>query len=271
MRQQIWTFLHFPFHMGLVLMMEGTNQFISWRHIIEYLNHTIWPAVPLDSVTFNDTALNLATMTILSNTYLGISDEVFEKLNTTLYALDYAEGTPFETALTKWELLLELMQIIFDGYGFEPPASATDTEDPLALISSYLNVFYLIFGYYVISAGLVLIILGVLSWLSHSKGLHESRSHLPGIISKFVIGAGLMLLSTMTLSWAADNLGESAWSLPLVFFLLGIALICNHLPFGSRKKENQLPLHTGKVSSMLPWAHLTKSLSRKPRSESDSP
>jgi hypothetical protein len=28
-RQQIWTFLHFPFHTALVLLMEGTNQFIS--------------------------------------------------------------------------------------------------------------------------------------------------------------------------------------------------------------------------------------------------
>lgn len=29
-RQQFWAFLHFPFHLVLVLFMEGTAQFVIW-------------------------------------------------------------------------------------------------------------------------------------------------------------------------------------------------------------------------------------------------
>src|SRR6266542_3587648 len=36
-RQQIWAFLHFPFHLSLVLFMEGTAQFIIWRKLTEIL------------------------------------------------------------------------------------------------------------------------------------------------------------------------------------------------------------------------------------------
>lgn len=36
-RQQIWAFLHFPFHLALVLFMEGTAQFIIWQKLVEVI------------------------------------------------------------------------------------------------------------------------------------------------------------------------------------------------------------------------------------------
>lgn len=34
-RQQIWAFLHFPFHVALVLFLEGTSQFVIWHKMVE--------------------------------------------------------------------------------------------------------------------------------------------------------------------------------------------------------------------------------------------
>jgi hypothetical protein len=34
-RQQIWAFLHFPFHVALVLFLEGTSQFVVWHKMVE--------------------------------------------------------------------------------------------------------------------------------------------------------------------------------------------------------------------------------------------
>lgn len=34
-RQQLWSFLHFPFHVALVLSLSGMAQFIIWQKIME--------------------------------------------------------------------------------------------------------------------------------------------------------------------------------------------------------------------------------------------
>lgn len=36
-RQQIWAFLHFPFHLALVFLVEGAAQFIRWRKVVEVI------------------------------------------------------------------------------------------------------------------------------------------------------------------------------------------------------------------------------------------
>ena len=135
----------------------------------------------------------------------------------------------------------------------------------VVIINAYYAVFELVFGYFFIAGGLVVIFLGILAWLSHSKGRHESRSYLGGIISKFIIGLGLVFLSTMVTNDSADNLGESAWTLPLVFFLLIIALILDHLPYSSFKKSSGLPTNSDntKRRKSLPWGNLKKTFTRK--------
>jgi hypothetical protein len=34
-RESLWTFVHFPFHLALVLLVEGAAQIILWRKIVE--------------------------------------------------------------------------------------------------------------------------------------------------------------------------------------------------------------------------------------------
>jgi hypothetical protein len=34
-RQQLWSFLHFPFHVALVLCLSGMAQFVIWQKIME--------------------------------------------------------------------------------------------------------------------------------------------------------------------------------------------------------------------------------------------
>jgi hypothetical protein len=35
LREQIWSFLHFPFHVALVLCLAGMAQFVIWQKITE--------------------------------------------------------------------------------------------------------------------------------------------------------------------------------------------------------------------------------------------
>jgi hypothetical protein len=36
-RQPIWAFLHFPFHLALVLFMEGLAEFVIWHKMVEVI------------------------------------------------------------------------------------------------------------------------------------------------------------------------------------------------------------------------------------------
>lgn len=223
--------------MALVLLMEGTNQFISFRHIVEYTDNIFGPINAMYPGETDGEYLQMFNETIndiLNNQYLGVTEDVYNNVTSDFSRL---VSTPNITATDAENIvdniLVDLIKLIFDGYGFEPPEGQIEADNFNAINAAYYDVFKLVFGYFFISAGAVLIFLSVLSWLSHSKGLHESRSHLVGIISKLVIGLALVFCSMMVLTNAANNLGESAWTLPLLSLLLNIVLVLNHIPWGN--------------------------------------
>lgn len=266
MRQQIWTFLHFPFHMALVLLMEGINQFVSWRHIIEFMNDTLTPLATVVEGTTKEEYISMWNATInniIFETKLPVTEAAYQAITTEFAKITDPNISVDEADNVLTTVLVELLKIVFDGYGFEPPAGNAESTNALEIINAYIAVFNLVFGYFFISAGLVLIFLAVLSWLSHSKGMHESRTHMVGIVSKFVLGTALVLCSTMVLTEAADNLGSSPWTLPFLFFILAIALILNHVPWGNFGKSDGLPTNNSSKPKTLPWAILKKSMSKK--------
>jgi hypothetical protein len=256
-RQQIWTFLHFPFHIALVLMMEGINQFVSWRHVIEYVNTVFDPIYNLPDNATNETIYEAWNTSIQSigNT-VPLTDEqwftVTDDWNNTFYPPTAVNVTLEQYTNNTLEILSILWESIFNGYGFEPPVSGDGTEEAITTIAQfndkvqeYENVFTLIFAYFYICSGLVLISISVLSWLSllreERKG-PESRRAWIGIISNFVLGVGSCLLSIMVGlpqdpngNDSLDRLGDSAWPLPVMVFILFIALLLNHIPRGISK------------------------------------
>ena len=229
--------------MALVLLMEGTNQFVSWRHVIEFADSVL--GAPLDALSnLTATALDLSNAwnksatIVLSNAFLPVTQAQFESIEANLGILSpSSNSTDDEYSNATDGILVELLKIIFDGYGFEPPESSDEAaESQLEILNSYFKVFELVFGYFFVCAGLVLIFLAALSWLSRPKG--GSRKHYVGMVSNIIFGLGLALLSTMALTDAADNLGESVWTLPLVVFVLAIALVLNHTPWGIISGKN---------------------------------
>lgn len=63
--------------MALVLLMEGVNQFISWRHITEFINNTFNPVLRANDDTvlsvLNDTITN-----VLNNPLLPVTQKEFD-------------------------------------------------------------------------------------------------------------------------------------------------------------------------------------------------
>jgi len=141
-------------------------------------------------------------------------------------------------------LVLELFKIVVEDFGFEAPGG--DEVNGLGFvdqINAYYSVFTLIFGYFFVAAGLVLIGIAILAWLSMLKEKRTWR-HYIGIVSNFLIGLGVALVALTLLTDASDNLGSSPWTLPLLVFVMFIALILNHIPRSSRSREDKVKLRT---------------------------
>lgn len=73
-RQQIWAFLHFPFHLSLVLFMEGTAQFIIWQKLVEII----------DSLGLNITEATAPFFNSETGIFNGKYVELAEALNSTV-------------------------------------------------------------------------------------------------------------------------------------------------------------------------------------------
>jgi hypothetical protein len=106
-----------------------------------------------------------------------------------------------------------------------------------------------------VAAGLVLIGIAILAWLSMLKEKRTWR-HYIGITSNFLIGMGVALLALLLVTGASDDFGDSPWILPLLVFVMfigqspstpskrattltrPIALLLNHVPRTSRFQED---------------------------------
>lgn len=224
--------------MSLILVMEGISQFISWHHITEYINTTFHPLLTADADSVLQ-VLNETVSSVLSNPSLPVTQNEFESLLSEVASINNPNVTEIEAQTNIQNITTGLLKLILDGFGFEPPTETGEPRGPKEIVEAYSNVFSLVFGYFFISFGLALIFIAVLSWLSHSKGRHEIYGHLWSIITKFVLGLGLVLCSTMVLTDAAKILGSSAWTLPLLLFLLAFSLCAQHIPPCSARAEQR--------------------------------
>lgn len=262
-RQQIWAFAHFPFHLALVLTMEGTNQFVSWRHIIEFINRTFRE---INVVYASKTSTNLEFLQAMNNTVqfvlnsgiFSVTQDTYEKAQVSIGILmEWATANKTTSGLTlaanaaTESLYTVMFETIFDGYDFEPPrikssdnptpasggaASSSDGLDDV--VAQYYHIFELIFGYFFIASGVCLMGVGALSWLSLMKEelvFRKNKTRFVGIIACFVLGLGTALVSIVVTSSAADVLGESPLTLVVLLAVLMVVFGCNHVP--KRKRD----------------------------------
>ena len=144
-RQQLWSILHFPFHLALALMMEGTNQILLCAHVVQDLFHMIALFPQGESIDGLLTTLN-DTVHSVYETYPSTQD-VFDEVEASLNALmNRAANTTNEEILEDAQLIFnEMVKTIIEGFGWEPPTEVAD-EDFTAYANSIVSIFNLTFG-----------------------------------------------------------------------------------------------------------------------------
>ncbi|KAI4181642.1 MAG: hypothetical protein L6R41_006506, partial [Letrouitia leprolyta] len=94
-RQQFWALAHFPFHTSLVLLLEGTSRFVTWRNATEMIDYLatgfgkdILKSVEADMSKYNITTFLsdlAASPNPNSNAAWYASDDIFATLQTAVF------------------------------------------------------------------------------------------------------------------------------------------------------------------------------------------
>jgi hypothetical protein len=148
-RQQLWAFLHFPFHMALVLLLEGTNQFVIWRHIIEVVGgiYSTIATIPSNStVEFVIQKLNDTSQDVFDVFPPHYTDNSYDDVDNALQSLN-SSSSPDEVHNAITRVTVELYKAVFENYRFEPLHQEGAESLPLEQqLDGYYGLFTLVFG-----------------------------------------------------------------------------------------------------------------------------
>ncbi|OGE50093.1 hypothetical protein PENARI_c018G07872 [Penicillium arizonense] len=209
-RQQLWSILHFPFHLALALMMEGTNQILLCAHVVQDLFKL--------TALFSEEAPTQDLLTTLNETVHTVYERypstqaVFDEVEKSLNAVLNGDANNTEETLADVKLVFsEMTKTIIEGFGWEPPKEVPEED-----FTAYGN---------------------SIGTSAHHAGY--SRLRYISIGANILVGLGLALLSTSVLTDAAGNLGTTPWTLPALTLILLALLLLHHLSVGPPKPESK--------------------------------
>lgn len=144
-RQQAWTLLHFPFHLALVLFMQGFTQFIIWSKIIDVLNNLSFDSI-MNSL---DATAEATSLEIQENLY-NITTEYFAlyppKYYDTWESVNYALTNVTDISDSFWPQIIRWIETQADADLPSADDATLYLQIMTALSSSMSNALYENFG-----------------------------------------------------------------------------------------------------------------------------
>ena len=238
-RQQIWALLHFPFHVCILLVVEGLSRLSIWIKVLDVVTPY---SVVFNSVlqnwnsTFNVNATTGGPtgeyLVNLAQLYNESAMDLFDRfpnpnapnITSFLEAVKDSDGNPSELIIGAESIFEAGFGVVTETFGIDKPEHATD------LITGIFELFYSVFIYFFAAAGLTLVLLAVLFWIGKRRKL---RGEVLSISFRAIIGIGLCGLSLMGLpqyqnneNSALNNWLYTPWLLPTVVLCYGLGMFC---------------------------------------------
>ncbi|KAL8883212.1 MAG: hypothetical protein Q9192_007352 [Flavoplaca navasiana] len=228
-----WALAHFPFHTALVLLMEGTSRFITWRNAMEIIDDiytrydTIWDSIN-NTTSLASQFQNLST-TILHDAH---ADPVKYNVAGYLHTMRKSEDASSEVAVdAAFGVLLTLVNATLKFFKIEAAQKTTqqtplvgDAKDPYTNLGNALITYDHVSLYFFLAAGLTLILLPVLNILNH-RGKWVKGDWI-GLGARVVVGLGLAFVSLVKMDLDVEEVFlYSAWMLPTVMLGLGTVVL----------------------------------------------
>ena len=237
-RQSFWMVAHFPFHVSVLLVVEGLSQLTVWKKFNDsydmFVNNIngLYP--------FNSSTLVSALNETLNNLYEPFDDSNVSTPNMTeiFHSIRTSQNNQTEIENDILTVVDEAIDWLSQAFEIQIPKNYNLTEAGDRTGAVY-GTFATVFLYFFIAAGCTLVALAALFWLGKRR---YSRDEYILISIRTISGIGLTLfaifnpgdISTHTLESPSINYFISSWMLPTVTLVCFIGtLTYRHLFLGS--------------------------------------
>ncbi|MCJ1417247.1 hypothetical protein MMC32_003589 [Xylographa parallela] len=254
LRQELWTILHFPFHICILLLVQGQATLTVWLKINDLAN-PVYPAafdIPFfnyANITDPPAGAALASyVTNLNSTLQG----VFENFKSSQNPDPFPEGLNdvlTSVAAGTYNVTDDFVYIIdyiyyqsYSGicglFNIEAPekdrsGQESSNDAGAQAVNDIVNIFFTVYTYFFVAAGLTLIMLTLLLRLGKRE---KYRTEMLGMAVRYLIGIGLALLALMNLPALEDNENaaiytyiNSPWMMPTVLLSYLLVIIVDNL------------------------------------------
>ncbi|KAJ4186584.1 hypothetical protein NW767_012549 [Fusarium falciforme] len=258
----IWTILHLPYHIAIVLTVEGSGQWITWRRTWEAMGEAL---ISLDTGFAQGVSSGkggqgvydavIAALNKSYETYTFSAKTVFsmiEELGKIQAIPDsYWESFDFNRAVTNptandtvvdnilATLQTSLMNGILNTYGLttsskvKTQAEAEGEIDKLSgeeiALQAVGDRLIMILAYVFVAGGSALLLLSVMHLMQKPKGWSVFHFIRLGLLT--ISGVALCLVALIsTNDKMTQNMMDKPWTLPIIALVYLIALIGSHLP-----------------------------------------
>ncbi|KAF3917800.1 hypothetical protein ABW20_dc0104168 [Dactylellina cionopaga] len=249
--QQLWAMLHFPFHLGIVLFVEGQQQLMIWQGIITGLNIL---GNKLNDA-YNDGGTNNGGL--IANLVLQVVEDFFPEETAKIVAnepsfvfnlapmRDSSDPGFISGQIDKlWDLCA---YAIFSGYHIEAPSGNTELYNTDEKFKGFSKIYNLVVAYFFVSAGGFLLVLALFTYLMKWP---KDRFEWLHISYRVTFGIILALIALVTTNKSRINsFVTSPWIVPMMMLiLLGLLLIDKltvlaALKYSDRKVHHHRWLH----------------------------
>jgi hypothetical protein len=237
-RQQIWSLLHYPLHMAILLCVEGNTSLIVWNTAVQVLKF-IWSIAPKD---YADPGAGFPD-----------SDAFISNINQSMWAIDNRFDSKYWNATYKWQSNLTAIANYTATYGFRSDEWNNQTGNLVRSMFDYAQVFvfeahsdtlgklnavsapassprhrldrvYGVFDTAVIQfyvgAGAVLLVLALMYWFNK---LHKTKYEFGEMINRVVFGFGIVIAGVSAVignkTTSGFKFATSEWIIPIVVLM----------------------------------------------------
>ena len=257
LHQQWWIILHFPYHVSVLLVVEGIAQLTVWRKLYDiftsfYAALTVAPSENLSEFVqyLNETCQALYEQ--FPNSDVAVPD-----ISGELKAILTSQGNKTLIEDEQVDIFVKGINWLADVFEVEIPEHFVELEATNEAAGYYgvLATYTTVFLYLFISAGLVLILLAALFWLGNR---HKTPGEWISIGVRAVVGMALSMLAIMGQSLLnyvqsdSSNTGtpsnggnyfRSEWMVPTVALVYLIGMIGGSPPYPHQSFAHYLASH----------------------------
>ncbi|KHO00379.1 uncharacterized protein MAM_01157 [Metarhizium album ARSEF 1941] len=266
LRQQLWTCLHLPFHLALVLFMQAFTQYLLWSKIINQEKRLVDIADPNDdarmltsagvrdslnasvraffqdyppkiSSTFETVNYALNNITTISDSFWPLVENGSVPANWSLAPPGHAQDLA-TLGSTFLALLYSMSNALFGAFGIDSendvskknPEAADEVKDggyQMLVQDKTMNRYRLVFAYGYIAGGCTIVLMVALSIIV--RNTPSTPWPLARLAIILLLGLGTGLVATL---WYNENGLEaflsSPWVMPALTFVWAVILILTH-------------------------------------------